>query len=741
MTRDWSTVWLAGLLGARFFLPTESAAEGDTLWLVLLTLGYCAAQHWLGWRNGEGPRRLDRVDAAVIVLVAAQLVSSGAIVLGSGQKRAALNVAWEWMASLLLWFEFRKRFESGHGGTLIRTVLAISVVLAGYGIWQNQVWFKENAQLVSEWEALQQQVTPLTAEESQRMREVAASLGRDFQSVQGGAQRMLIDRLRSSTEPIGCFALANSLAGVLVVGVWLALASGLTLSRAVGRGDADSHPGWVQGWGLRLMTAAVYGLLVLCLVMTKSRTAYLGVLVAGGAYWFVGKTGRWFRQGMIAAITVALTGFVLLSLALMLGLIDTQVISEAPKSLKYRLEYWAATSQLILEHIWLGVGPGNFRPNYLHYKLAGASEEILDPHNLLLDIWANAGVIAWAGLMALLIGGVRTGWRAVMTEADSRISDRPLPQLRWSEGVLSALAGPAIVATQQVAFGAGADARLWVFLIACPFVGGWLTSLSSGFRVAPIWAAWLALTLHLCGAGGIAMPAIFQTWALLLACLVTSPQRMKAEPTGTPESRDVSPLALPVSLALAIGCGVLGLVCLRTSLVPNTLCRAEISLALDTMAQTRNSGKVSRQLIAAAEIDPLNPEPWVLLLQLRGASAEPGESTDSAVEAGREAILRNPENPLTYELLGHLFATAKAGSPESLSAAIHWYREAAQRYPNSSRIRASLALALHRGGHRGEAAQESARALVLDDLNQAAGHVDKVLPPETRKPLEEAALP
>ena len=732
-SRDWSTILLAGLIGARFFLPTESAAEGDTLWLVVLTLAYCAAQHWLRWRNGEGPRPPDRVDAAVIVLVAAHLVSSGAIVAGSGQKRAAINVAWEWVSSLLLWFEFRKRFESGHGGTLIRTVLTISVVLAGYGIWQNQVWFQENAQLVTEWEALHLRKAALTSAEALRMQEIAAQLGRDFQSVQGGAQRMLIDRMRSSTEPIGCFALTNSLAGVLVVGIWLALASGLSVSRA----------GGVQTWGLRLMLVGVYGLLAVCLMMTKSRTAFVGLLVAGGVFWFVRKTGQRFRTGMIAALTVALAGIALLSLALLTGLIDTQVISEAPKSLKYRLEYWAATSQLILDHIWLGVGPGNFRPNYLHYKLAGASEEILDPHNLLLDVWANAGVVAWAGLMALLIWGVRSGWRAVVAEADPRAMDRPLPLplLRWSEGVLSALAGPVLVVVQQVAFGAGADGRIWVFLIASAFIGGWLTSLSAGFRVAAVWAGWLALSLHLCGAGGIAMPAIFQTWALLLACLVTSPQRLKVEPTETPEPRDLSPLALPVSLALAIGCGVLGLVCLRTSLVPNTLCRAEISLALDTMAHSRNSGMVSRQLIAAAEIDPLNPEPWVWLLQLRSASSEPDEFRDTAEDAGREAYLRNPENPLTYELLGDLSAQTKTVSPESLSTAIQWYREAAQRYPNSARIRASLALALHRAGHRADAAKESARALRLDDLNQSAGHVDKVLPPETRKILEEAALP
>ncbi len=726
-SRDWSTILLAGLLGARFLLPTESAVEGDTLWLVVLTLAYCAAQHWLRWRNGEGPRRLDRVDAAMFVLVAAQLVSSGAIVLGTGQKRAAINVAWEWLASLLLWFEFRKRFESGHGGTLIRTVLALSVVLAGFGIWQNQVWFQENAQLVTGWETLHQKETALTTAEAQRMQEIAASLGQDFQTVSGGARRMLIDRLRSSTEPIGCFALTNSLAGVLVVGLWLALSSGLTLSRA----------GVVQTWGLRLLLLGVYGLLAVCLVMTKSRTAFLGLLVAGGVYWFVGKTGPRFRTGAIAAITVALAGIALLSVALLTGLIDSQVISEAPKSLKYRLEYWVATSQLILDHIWLGVGPGNFRPNYLRYKLPGASEEIVDPHNLLLDVWANAGVFAWAGLMALLIWGVRTGWRAVVAESDPRALDRPLPMLRWSEGVLCSLAGPALVTLQQVAFGAGADGSMWVILIACSFVGGWLTSLSSGFRVAPVWAAWLALSLHLCGAGGIAMPAILQVWALLLACLVTSPSRLKSEPDETPAPSGVTSLALPVSLGLALGCGVLGLVCLRTSLIPNTLCRAEISLALDTMARTGNHRQVERQLIAAAEFDRLNPEPWVWLLQLR-AKSEAGVLSDETQEAGTEARLRNPESPLTYELLGDLSAKVEPATPESQSAAIRWYREAAKRYPNSARIRSSLALAQLRAGHREAAAQEAKHALHLDDLNQSAGHVDKVLPPETRKILEEA---
>jgi len=739
-SRDWSVIALAGLVGARFFLPTESSVEGETLWLVVLTLLYAASQHFLRWRNGEGPRPLDRVDAAIMVLVAAHVVSSGAVVLGGGQKRAAINMAWEWLASLLLWFEFRKRFESGHGATLIRTVLALLVVLAAYGIWQNQVWYKENAALVTEWESLQHQESALTREEAGRLREIEQSLGPDFRAATGGAKLMLIDRIRSSSEPIGCFALANSLSGLLAVGLWLGLASGLSLIRRTTANDPTFVPGLFQRWGPQAFTLAMYGVLAICLMMTKSRTAILGVLISGGLYWFVRRTGKWFRQGTIAAITVLLVGMAIMSLALLTGLIDQEVISEAPKSLKYRLEYWAATARMIVDNIWIGCGPGNFRPNYLHHKLPGASEEILDPHNLLLDVWANAGVVAWAGLMALLIWGVRTGWRAVVEESRLDSSDRPLPLLRWSEGVQAALAGPALVIFQQVAFGDHADGRMWVFLIACPFVGGWVTSLSSGLKRAPLWAAWIALSLHLCGAGGIAMPAIFQVWSLLLACLVTAPQRLLAEPIETPESAQSRALALPVSLGVALGCLALGIICVRTTLLPNALCHAEIALAMDTQATSGRSDRAAQQLLAAGEIDPLNPDPWVLLMQLR-AKPESGELAQSAIDAGTEAILRNPENSMTYEILGNLYAAVEPPTDASRTGAVDSYREAMKRYPNSARIRASLALALNAAGRHDTAAEEAVQALWLDDLNRSAGHVDKLLESEQREKLEQIAKP
>lgn len=714
---DWSVIALAGLLGARFFQLAESADQGDTLWLAVLTFMFCAFQQWLRWRAGLGLRMLDRIDAAAIALVAPHLVSALAVVLDVGQKRAAINLAWEWLSSLLLWFEFRRVFIAGRGVTLLRTVVVLGIALAGYGIWQNQVWYRQNVALVNEHEELSG-AGHLSPQDHRRMQEIAEQLGPDFQSATGGTRKMLLDRFRSSTEPIGCFGLGNTLAGVLVVSLWLALATGLRIRGAPSR----------AGQIVALATIAVIGL---CLIMTKSRTAGVGVLIAGGLYQFVGRTGKWYRQGTIAALTVMAAGAALLGLALMAGLIDREVISESPKSLRYRLEYWAATSEMILEHPWLGVGPGNFRSHYLHHKLKGASEEILDPHNLFLDVWANGGVIAWAGLVALLIWGLRTGWRAVMFETSS--GAQPLPLVRWSEGLWGAAAGPGLVAAQQMLFGGGIEARILGFIVICPFLGGWLSSLTGAVRMGAIWAAWLALSIHLCGAGGIAMPVIFQLWCLLLAALVTAPQQVQAE--STVEAPSLSTEGSPLTVGLAMGCGVLAVACLRTALLPTALCRAEISLATDTMSSTGQRAMAERQLIAATENDPLSPDPWGLLLSLRG-SGEPDELA-AAIEAGQEAIARNPENSLNYEALGDLLAAVKPATAETRKQAIDRYHEAAQRYPNSVRIRSSLALALADAGHTKEATAQAKLAIELDDLNRAAMHLDKELSKEKRQRLEQ----
>lgn len=739
MARHWTTIALAGLIGARYCLPAESADQGETLWLVILTMLFGAMQAWLRWKTVGGSRSLDRIDAAVTLLAGAHIASALCVVAGEGHKRAALNLAWEWGATLLVWYEVRSRIAQGHGGPLFRSVLAIAIALGGYGIWQNQVWFKANAALTTEMEQLEAQADR-TSEENTRLRQIHLAVGPDVMSAQGGSRIALLNRIRNSTEPIGCFALANTLSGVLLVGLWLMTGTGVTFRHDATRGDVNWQPGLVQIWLPRMGLIACYAAMGVCLVMSKSRSAWLGALVAVGLVWFVAKTGRRMRTGAIAALTVAIAGMALLMVALLGGLIDGEVITEAPKSLKYRLEYWVSTARVIMDQPWLGVGPGNFRASYLHHKLPGASEEILDPHNLLLDVWANAGILAWSALVALIIWGIRGGWRVAITEADPQTKESPLPLIRWSEAVWAAGIGPALVLIQQMAFGSDLEWRLGGIAMASAFLGGWLANLSQRPRMVALWGAWLALTIHLCAAGGMAMPVISQLWLLLLAGVVTKPLGGDVGVVRV-GSIPLSHLAQP---ALAGGLLVLAFVCLRTSLLPNAICLAQLSHAEEALFTSGDRSRAERSLIAAAEADPLQPAPWLLLLQIRTVEAVEGRSdreVEAAAEAGREAIRRQPENPLPYELMGDLYSQCGEGADARVKQATGWYRQAVDRYPNAARLRAKLARSLDQTSLHTAARAEALRAIELDNLNRQAGHTDKVLDTKDRTELERIVEP
>jgi hypothetical protein len=78
------------------------------------------------------------------------------------------------------------------------------------------------------------------------------------------------------------------------------------------------------------------------------------------------------------------------------------VFGKEPATARARLDYWAATWQMIRDHPWLGVGPGNFTRFYPRYMRPTAAEEIADPHNFALEVWAAAGVFALGALLIAL---------------------------------------------------------------------------------------------------------------------------------------------------------------------------------------------------------------------------------------------------------------------------------------------------------------------------------------------------
>jgi hypothetical protein len=271
------------------------------------------------------------------------------------------------------------------------------------------------------------------------------------------------------------------------------------------------------------------------------------------------------------------------------------VLTEALKSLQYRLEYWWSSLQVIKEAPVFGVGPGQFRQHYLVHKLPQSSEEIADPHNLLLDAWANGGILALIGLCWLLFELIRGPFKAsgsvpaarnesgiagaarVATALHSpsvieiaptvRDSSRTGPTSRKgpstaekkpnlkipriespkrtgiaipivSSGLAQGWANPirlgglcSLIVVWLA--GGGGDTSLWLFL------AGWAVSIELVYQClpksAPTRICWLAagigLCAHLLGAGGIAMPALTQLFVLL--AILSQPADFEAEPEAS----------------------------------------------------------------------------------------------------------------------------------------------------------------------------------------------------------------
>ena len=137
--------------------------------------------------------------------------------------------------------------------------------------------------------------------------------------------------------------------------------------------------------------------LAACLVLTRSRSGCIAAGVGLVLVWLLVRRRR-FRLGWRVPAVVA----VLLAAAVAVGTLHRERLAQASKSFGYRLQYWQSSLEMIADHPWLGCGPGNFQDAYTRYKLPEASEEIADPHNFLLEIWATAGTPAAIAFLAVL---------------------------------------------------------------------------------------------------------------------------------------------------------------------------------------------------------------------------------------------------------------------------------------------------------------------------------------------------
>lgn len=742
----WDVVTIALIL-TRFLVPTEGAEQGQTLWIATGWLALATVRcWWLSRYTGWTFPRWNWIDTGIVLLVGGNCLAAVLVLTGQGDQRAALNGLWEWLSIAVMWFMVRDQWRSESFRRLLPVTLLITFVsLALLGLWQHFVWYPQQAGELKELLELRTRIElneVLSSAEQGRYSELVSTVGSELLTLDENGRKGLINRAMQSVEPIGRFALANSFATLLIVGLFLAFGTVLQIVKT------HRSPGKLA------VVVVLMTLLVACLILTKSRTAMIGV--AAAIIWlgiaFSVARSKW-SSGAIRAVGVSIVGLVVLVVVLAkLGGLDREVLSEAPKSLQYRLEYWQSTLGVIQDHVLFGVGPGNFRQHYNKHKLPGASEEILDPHQFVLDAWAHGGLTALTGILVLA-----TGWlvwcitsifspREVReTVNDSGVSEAVATKtgksdlarlFAWKNVFLIGGVAFGLVLVEEWLFEGFTDDILIGVLLVWLSIAAALRFVLSGQIPDRLFilAAGSAVFIHLCGAGGMSMPAILQL--LLLLFLFAMPTAGES----TEDSREVPPMYLQwgaiVGLALAV-------LCVWTGLLPYLSSSLLLEQARHEMLTQGNQRAAERLLEQAAVADTLSPEPHHQLAMLAHHRWKQDPRNEGLFKKSIEQLdLADQRDPFAAK---RKFIRAEFWMdryrndpvPEFANEAVAACESGLKQYPHYSPLWALYALALDASGK--PAAEAVSKALELDDLNRKNQHFDKLLPETQRKLLEDLA--
>ncbi len=690
-------------------------------------------------------------DAAA--LAGAHVVSALAVVMTEGHKRHAVNMLWEWTALAVQFTLVRQTFRYPFlRQRYVHLLLIFVACLAAYGVWQHYYWYPASVRFYeqrrAELDELAARIEDNSAGQEERKR--AGQLRAEFHQ-QGvpldQPQRGLFEkRLRDSREPLGFFALANSFAALILVGVALATGAFATALRHWKSGDEESDPDSVA-FPLFLVSTGLLLLLAYCLLLTKSRTAWGGTVVALAVFAVAALLRRRRAKYSTPVLLTILSGVtvpaVLIGIAFATRALDAEVLTEAPKSLQYRFEYWTGSWRVFADHPVLGTGPGNFRNHYLRHKLPQSSEEISDPHQMFLDVAANAGTPALIALFAVLLLGAMRLLKSKEGEAETETSA--------SDAHLHSDSVAALLSVMVVTG--------WVWLtesrMAWPVVvtgGGavgilWYLNRRVSYRILlqPAWchvallAAFAGLVVHLQAAGGIAMPAIVGLFLSLIALGSETGPEIRAEEEATGSRRPVRSWIVSSTACLLFSAAIL-----PSAFLPVTEARGLLLGGDYSVGVNGDVTRARRLYQLAAETDPLSPEPSFRLSNLAFRTLQSGGSNsafDQAVEFGEMAADLDPDSPQVHIHLARVFEwqAPHDGNENHLNHSVERYEAALERYPTQPHWLGEYATDLNLCGRNDDARRAARRALELDNLNRAAGHIDRFLDAEIRKEVEKLA--
>lgn len=183
----------------------------------------------------------------------------------------------------------------------------------------------------------------------------------------------------------------------------------------------------------------------ICLVLTFSRGAWIGFVVAGFVFllllvhWFSPLWSPLWRVWAVPAViggTAAMLSFVVLAVAPLRERVSSIFIGREDSSNDFRLTVWHAVLHMIRDRPILGIGPGNdaFNKIYPFYQEPGYTA--LSAYSVYLEIAVETGFIGLICFAALLITTFWLAWKPLMQLRYSRN-----PEGFWLMGAIAIMVG------------------------------------------------------------------------------------------------------------------------------------------------------------------------------------------------------------------------------------------------------------------------------------------------------------
>jgi hypothetical protein len=498
--------------------------------LFLNVLWFVAAVGWGVWRawSGEATWRRSAVEAALAAVVVLVFVS----VPGTDRyKHPATLIAWEWVVLLLSFCLVRQLARTRDDNqALLAVVVATGLSLAVYAIFQYTVELPRiRDSYLADAEALRQAVGP--------------QMTLDDVNLEHMRRRIQEDNVFAT------YAHPNSFAG------YLALLFPSSIAWAVA-----GWRRWSWGWQ-RILTASCALVFALALWLTHSRGAILASLLVAVAVLVLRGRGLWWRRkGWVLAGVVGLAGAVVVAGQTEWGAAG---LGKAGRSFGLRTGYWNAAWSMIREHLWRGVGPGNFGLRYPRYMSPAAYEKVQDPHNFVLEIWATSGVFALLALLVALALLFHRLWpviRGPLASLPREPQTEPASGtgIRW-EFYVGGMTGIVIGFVLRALDQPGNDILYEGTLSACRCLVWFaafvlLNSICLGgpARCLAITAGVTALLLNLLVSGGIALPSVAQPlWIMAALAMNALEERAPVLPQAKLWFESVLPLPVLAGTALA----------------------------------------------------------------------------------------------------------------------------------------------------------------------------------------------